>query len=152
MSIYEEDASPGAASEGEPLSISTALKDGSGSGADGVSEKEVEKVRVGLIAVDVRTGKVVHDTFEEDSGQRQELHTRLRHLRLVKAVFFFVCIFLSLYDRRVGIGSIFFMCGVFYRSSLRLSLLPVRATAVFDLHGHCSSNGMGWPIWSFRQS
>lgn len=87
MSIYEEDASPGATSEGEPLAISNALKDGSGSDADGLSDKEIEKVRVGLIAVDVRTGKVIHDTFEEGSGQRPELHTRLRHLRSVNAVF-----------------------------------------------------------------
>ncbi|CAM9530566.1 unnamed protein product, partial [Hapterophycus canaliculatus] len=77
MCLYEEDASPGTASEGEPLSISIALNDGSGD----LPEKEVERVRVGLIAVDVRTGKVVHDTFEEGSGQRQELHTRLTHLR-----------------------------------------------------------------------
>lgn len=79
MSIYEEDASTAAGSRGEPLSISIALK-----GSDnGGGEKEAEKVRVGLIAVDVRTGKVIHDTFEEGSGQRQELHTRLRHLRWV---------------------------------------------------------------------
>lgn len=77
MSIYEEDASTGAGSGGEPLSISIALNGGDNGGG----EKEAEKVRVGLIAVDVRTGKVVHDTFEEGSGQRQELHTRLRHLR-----------------------------------------------------------------------
>ncbi|CAM9414281.1 unnamed protein product, partial [Ectocarpus sp. 8 AP-2014] len=77
MSMYEEDASPGASTEGEPLSISIALNDGGG----GVAEKQAERVRVGLIAVDVRTGKVVHDAFEEGSGQRQELHTRLRHLR-----------------------------------------------------------------------
>lgn len=81
MSIYEEDASTGAASRGEPLSISIALN-GSGNGD---AEKEAEKVRVGLIAVDVRTGKVVHDTFEEGPGQRQELHTRLRHMRSVGA-------------------------------------------------------------------
>ena len=81
LSIYEEDASPGA-SEGEPLSISLALnKSGDG---DGVAA-EVETVRVGLVAVDVRTGKVVHDTFVEGSGQRQELDTRLRHLRLEEA-------------------------------------------------------------------
>lgn len=80
MSVYEEDASTGAASRGEPLSISIAL---SGSGIGG-GEKEAENVRVGLIAVDVRTGKVVHDTFEEGSGQRQELDTRLRHLRSVE--------------------------------------------------------------------
>lgn len=83
MSIYEEDASTCAGSRSEPLSISIALN---GSGNDGGGEKEAEKVRVGLIAVDVRTGKVVHDTFEEGSGQRQELHTRLRHLRSVEAV------------------------------------------------------------------
>lgn len=82
MSMYEEDASPGACSEGEPLSISIALNDGGGGGGGGTG-KQVERVRVGLIAVDVRTGKVVHDTFEEGSGQRQELHTRLRHLRSV---------------------------------------------------------------------
>eukprot|EP00752_Nemacystus_decipiens_P013477 g11936.t1 len=78
MSIYEEDASTGAGSRGEPLSISIALK---GDDSNGGGDEEIEKVRVGLIAVDVRTGKVVHDTFEEGWGQRQELHTRLRHLR-----------------------------------------------------------------------
>ena len=82
LSLYEEDASPGA-SEGEPLSISLALNKGGGDGGDGVAA-EVETVRVGLVAVDVRTGKVVHDTFVEGSGQRQELDTRLRHLRLVE--------------------------------------------------------------------
>lgn len=109
MSIYEEDASPGAVSEGEPLAISNALKDDNGNGSDGVSDKEVEKVRVGLIAVDVRTGRVIHDTFEEGSGQRQELHTRLRHLRSVKAGSGCLweqrrlcVIFLSPYDRWVG--------------------------------------------------
>lgn len=76
MSLYEEDASPGAASGGEPLSISIAL-----CGSDSSSQKEARTVRVGLVAVDVRTGKMVHDSFEESSGQRQELHTRLRHLR-----------------------------------------------------------------------
>ncbi len=75
MSLYEEDASPGAASGGEPLSISIALY-----GSDS-SQKEAETVRVGVVAVDVRTGTVVHDSFEESSGQRQELHTRLRHIR-----------------------------------------------------------------------
>ncbi|CAM9167363.1 unnamed protein product, partial [Scytosiphon promiscuus] len=77
MCIYEEDSSPGAVSEGEPLSISIALNSSSGD----APEREVEKVRVGLIAVDVRTGKVVYDAFEEGSGQRQKLHTRLTHLR-----------------------------------------------------------------------
>lgn len=84
MSIYEEDASPGA-SEGEPISISLALRDGDrkqGDSSAGVDE--VDTVRVGLVAVDVRTGKVVHDTFVEGSGQRQELDTRLRHLRSVQ--------------------------------------------------------------------
>ncbi|CAM9141631.1 unnamed protein product, partial [Laminaria digitata] len=83
LSLYEEDASPGA-SEGEPLSISLALSksEGDGGGGDvGGVAAEVERVRVGLVAVDVRTGKVVHDTFVEASGQRQELDTRLRHLR-----------------------------------------------------------------------
>lgn len=136
MSIYEEDASPGAASEGEPLAISNALKDGSGSGADGVSDKEVENVRVGVIAVDVRTGKVVHDTFEEGSGQRQELHTRLRHLRSVNNRFFLggdaVCV---LYNSRrmigewggVGCWIDFLHVSLNFRSSTRLlSLLAAR--------------------------
>lgn len=95
MSMYEEDASPGASTEGEPLSISIALNDGSGGGA----EKQVERVRVGLIAVDVRTGKVVHDAFEEGSGQRQELHTRLRHLRSVGAEGTGACVLFWLWDR-----------------------------------------------------
>lgn len=81
LSIYEEDASSGA-SEGEPLSISLALRDGGGGGAS----EEVDTVRVGVVAVDVRTGKLVHDSFVERSGQRQELDTRLRHIRLVSAL------------------------------------------------------------------
>lgn len=102
MCIYEEDASPGSVSEGEPLSISIALNGGS----DDVPEKEVAKVRVGLVAVDVRTGKVVHDTFKEGSGQRQELHTRLTHLRCVGRDWFggrekYVLVFLPLPIRRV---------------------------------------------------
>lgn len=87
LSIYEEDASPGA-SEGEPISISLALRDAGGGGGEnggaGVGAGEVDAVRVGLVAVDVRTGRVVHDTFVEGSGQRQELDTRLRHLRFVR--------------------------------------------------------------------
>lgn len=75
MSIYEEAVSSPDAPHGEPLSISLALA-GAGEGEDTVG-----MVRVGLIAVDVRTGKVVHDAFVEYSGQRQELDTRLRHLR-----------------------------------------------------------------------
>lgn len=82
MSVYEEDASPGV-SDGEPISISLALRDGSEGGRIGRSggEDAADTVRVGLVAVDVRTGKVVHDTFVERLGQRQELDTRLRHLR-----------------------------------------------------------------------
>lgn len=117
MSIYEEDASTGAASRGEPLSISIALNGGDGSG-----EKEAEKVRVGLIAVDVRTGKAVHDTFEEDSGQRQELHTRLRHLRSVGAGF-------------GGRGSVF------------LSLGPRVGGYVDERHFICSKNVMLASEW-----
>lgn len=78
VSIYEEDASSPTASQGEPLSISLALSDAQGGSC---GEGEVKTVRIGIVAVDVRTGKVVHDTCVESSGQRQEFETRLRHLR-----------------------------------------------------------------------
>lgn len=97
LSIYEENAAPDAA-EGESLSIALALRDNSsygdsvvrsGSGEDEGGRlaesggQEVDAVRVGVVAVDVRTGKLVHDAFAEGSGQRRELDTRLRHLRYI---------------------------------------------------------------------
>lgn len=112
MSVYEEDASPGASPKGggEPLSIALALRDnatasrkntssrnsspagssggdgregeGSDSGkATGNDADAVDTVRAGVVAVDVRTGKVVYDAFVERAGQRRELETRLRHLK-----------------------------------------------------------------------
>lgn len=50
--------------------------DATGNGADAV-----DTVRAGVVAVDVRTGKVVYDAFVERAGQRRELDTRLRHLK-----------------------------------------------------------------------
>lgn len=95
LSLYEEDASSDA-KPGEPVSIAFALRDGACQGArkrsrdgpggspgedPGVDGPEADKVRIGVVAVDVRTGRVVHDTFVETSGQRRELDTRVRHLR-----------------------------------------------------------------------
>lgn len=92
LSIYEEDASPDASSDGEPITIALALRDespacgtggsgGSGGGDLGAGDKDVDDVRMGVVAVDVRTGKVVHDAFLDTAGQRRELDTRLRHLK-----------------------------------------------------------------------
>ncbi|CAM9514714.1 unnamed protein product [Discosporangium mesarthrocarpum] len=82
LALYEEDANaiPG---EGEPLSISLAL---GGKGEGHIQETVIETVRLGIVAVDVRTGVVVYDSFEETKGQRRELDTRLRHLRPLELV------------------------------------------------------------------
>lgn len=71
------------------------MADGAQVGTGGGGEEEFPKVRVGIVAVDVRTGKVVHDTFVESSGQRQELDTRLRHLRSVQDYYSVGCKFLA---------------------------------------------------------
>lgn len=93
LSVYEEDTE---GDGGEPVSIALALHDEgrrngrhcSDQGEDDTSgsfqgdkEPKLDSVRVGVVAVDVRTGRVIHDTFLETLGQRRELDTRLRHLR-----------------------------------------------------------------------